>query len=69
MQNHICGNYGAIEDEGGDMDEPFPRFESLPADTERQVDCHGKSGAASEEDEEREDFFERHNGLFPVFID
>ena len=40
MQNHVRSNYGAVEDEGGDVDEPFPSFESLPADAECQVNSH-----------------------------
>lgn len=40
MKDHIRGDEGTVEDEGGDVDEPFPSFESLPADAECQVNSH-----------------------------
>ena len=40
MQNHIRGNEGAVEDEGGNVDEPLPGFEALPPDAERQINRH-----------------------------
>ncbi len=56
MQNHIRGDEGAVEDEGGDVNEPLPGFEALPPDAEREVDGHRETGTTHEEDKKREDF-------------
>ncbi len=59
-ENHIRGDEGAVEDEGGDMDEPFPGFESLPPDTERQINRHRNGSSTCEENEEGKQFFGKH---------
>lgn len=56
MKDHIRGDEGAVEDEGGDVNEPFPGFEALPPDAEREVDGHRETGTTHEEDKKREDF-------------
>lgn len=56
MKDHIRGDEGTVEDEGGDVDEPLPGFESLPPDAEREVDGHRETGTTHEEDKKREDF-------------
>lgn len=63
-ENHIRGDKGAVEDESSDVDEPFPGFESLPADAERQVNRHRNGGAAHKENEECDEFFGGHMRFF-----
>ena len=47
------------------MDEPFPGFESLPPDTERQINRHRNGGPAHQENKEGEEFFGEHRkGVF-----
>lgn len=68
MQDHVGGYDGAIEDECSDVDEPLPGFEPLPADAECQIDRHGKTGSAGEEDKENENFFGGIMGCFWYFL-
>lgn len=66
-KNDIRRDEGAVEDEGGDVDEPFPGFELLPPDTERQINRHRNGGPAHQENKESEEFLGEHRKSFSKF--